>query len=156
MEAMRHLDLTLPTEAQWEYAARAGTTTPWWSGAAPSDLRGAGNLSEGEGGTGWPKDEDIVDGWQRLAPIGSYRANRFGLFDTIGNVWEWCRDAGSYPHAIDPSTGQRVGFDPRIRTTRGGSFESMPARARVSKRDHLIIDNADPDLGLRPAREVER
>ena len=100
--ATRKAGLLLPTEAQWEYACRAGTSTPWWTGADKSELA-----------TGAVFDD------ARLARVGSKVANRFGLFDTAGNVPEWCRDAyGDYSSSkeVDPF----VASGP-FRVVRGGS-----------------------------------
>ena len=113
--ATRKAGLLLPTEAQWEYACRARTNTPWWTGAEEA------NLAKG-----------AVFGDAPLAAIGSKAANRFGLFDTTGNVWEWCRDAyGDYPSSIvaDPL----VASGP-IRVNRGGSWNYVSYVCRSAYR----------------------
>jgi formylglycine-generating enzyme required for sulfatase activity len=69
--------IELPTEAQWEYGCRAGTTTPWWTGAEEASLEGAANIRI----------------WFSPIAIGRLRANPFGLHDVHGNLWEWCQDA---------------------------------------------------------------
>src|SRR5262249_20237304 len=73
--ALTRVGLDLPTEAQWEYATRAGTTTPWWTGPDPAAIVGGAVI-----GTAGPE------------PVGSRRPNPFGLYDAVGNVGVWCRD----------------------------------------------------------------
>ncbi|MBM3889284.1 MAG: formylglycine-generating enzyme family protein, partial [Verrucomicrobia bacterium] len=68
----------LPTEAEWEYGCRAGTTTPWWSGGSKADFYRVG----------WGEDNSRG----KTQPVGQKEANRFGLHDVHGNVWEWCAD----------------------------------------------------------------
>src|SRR5262245_14637069 len=99
-ELMRRLQLTLPTEAQWEYAARAGTETIWWTGGEKESLEGAANLADVANQRmmqaslgGGDVEAWLDDGHARSSPVGSYRANPFGLHDVVGNVSEWCRDS---------------------------------------------------------------
>jgi formylglycine-generating enzyme required for sulfatase activity len=113
--ATRKAGLLLPTEAQWEYACRAGTNTPWWTGAEETDLA-----------------QGAVFGAAPLAAVGTKAANRFGLFDTAGNVWEWCRDTyGDYPSSIvaDPF----VASGPH-RVLRGGSWDYASVHCRAAYR----------------------
>jgi formylglycine-generating enzyme required for sulfatase activity len=79
--------LALPTEAQWEYACRAGTDTPWITGRDVTRLREVANIAG--------VDDD--DGYSLHAPVGSFAPNAFGLFDVHGNVAEWCQDVWSLP-----------------------------------------------------------
>ena len=74
----------LPSESEWEYAARAGTTTPWYWGHRVEDLCEYAN--------GSTPDNGCDDGWERTAPVGSFRPNGFGLHDMSGNVKEWVED----------------------------------------------------------------
>jgi len=128
--ALRKVGLQLPTEAQWEYACRAGTNTPWWTGAEETDL------AKGE-----------VFGDAPLAAIGSKAANRFGLFDTVGNVWEWCRDAyGDYPSSI---VGDPLVDSGPNRVVRGGSWSSSSFDCRSAFRDGDDPGLAYRDLGFR-------
>ncbi|MCA8968380.1 MAG: protein kinase [Planctomycetes bacterium] len=106
--AVRAYGLDLPTEAQWEYAARAGTSTPWWSGRSVDDLvlsngHAAANIADACAEETGAAPSDICiderDGWPLAARVDALRPNRFGLHHVLGNVWEWCRDpyCSAYP-----------------------------------------------------------
>lgn len=132
----------LPTETEWEYAARGGTTTAFWWG---DDARAGFANCRGCGG----------DGGRRTLPIGSYQANPFGLFDTAGNVAEWVEGCwtDSYRSAVG-ATGPRAGDPCKQRVVRGGSFDAGPRFVRSSSRFPY-----DPDLryysnGFRVLREL--
>ncbi len=133
------LSLDLPTEAQWEYAARAGTEGPHYGGSnhALEDL--AWFLGNSGGGT---------------RPVGRKRPNAWGLYDMLGNVWEWCadgtRDYGTQPR-IDP-VGAR---NDSLRVLRGGSWHSHAGRARTAFRLANRRDHQDSHIGFRVTRRGE-
>ena len=159
-ETLRRLGLVLPNEAQWEYAARAGTRTPWSTGAKRETLAGAANLAdafyEHNGGpASWTYENWLEDGWSLHAPVGSYLPNAFGLHDTLGNVWEWCRDTfASYDAAQIVEEGGREISEHRV--CRGGAFSLGASDARCSVRFHGPASARNYDLGLRPALELAR
>lgn len=148
--------LALPTEAQWEYACRAGTTTPW--AVAKSALVRFANLGDAAvKRAGAPYEvEPWDDGFVIHAPVGSFAANGFGLYDTVGNVWEWCRDEmGAYGSeragdGLRPSTGA----DNRI--VRGGSYSVTAVRARSAIRGGNAPEVRVGGLGCRAARLLAR
>jgi serine/threonine protein kinase/formylglycine-generating enzyme required for sulfatase activity len=155
----------LPTEAQWEYACRAGTTTPWATGDDEASLFAQANLadgaSSGEFPSDWPHHPGVDDGHSAHAPVGSYAANRFGLHDMHGNVREWCRDGiRHYGRDIaQPGTGERGGSPPGmrgdtsgLRIERGGSYRDVARDLRSSGRSYSQVGTRAPTLGLRPAR----
>jgi formylglycine-generating enzyme required for sulfatase activity len=160
MRVLARLALELPTEAQWERAARAGTQMPWWTGPVPLSLQGAANLADlsvERAGGQWPQIERwLDDGFYRHGPVDLLRANPFGLHGVHGNVWEWCRDDfGAYELAARAGDGLRADAPPGLAVGRGGGFVNNAAYCRVSLRD------ARPDaphalFGLRPARALER
>ncbi|MGA2497941.1 MAG: formylglycine-generating enzyme family protein [Tepidisphaeraceae bacterium] len=130
----------LPTEAEWEYACRAGTKTAYPWGDNPDDGKGWANgfdqsLKKKLPDT--PADRSFFnwdDGFAFTSPVGSFKANAFGLCDMIGNAWQWCQDRyGHYDTgaATDPG-GPNTGS---LRMLRGGSWRSAPARCRSASRD---------------------
>jgi formylglycine-generating enzyme required for sulfatase activity len=164
-DVLHRLGLVLPTEAQWEYAARAGTDSVWWTGNEKEsiDVEGAGNLADGltkkKGGpSAWAYEDWLEDGWAVHAPVGTFLANGFGLHDTIGNVWEWCRDRfGGYDGDVQPGDGLRIlrkVTDPRDRVSRGGHFGSTAARARSAYRSFYAAESGGGTMGVRPARVI--
>ncbi len=160
-ETLPRLSLELPTEAQWEYAARAGTSTVWWSGNEQESLREVGNIADGyakeHGGAGWPTlfESWLDDGNTAPAVVGSYRANAFGLHDVIGNVWEWCRDRyGRYGTEVRRGDGEHLVDDPRTRVSRGGGFFFSAVNARSASRNHDPPVYRRGGLGARPARRI--
>jgi len=161
-DVLARLGLVLPTEAQWEYAARAGTSTVWWTGNEKESIgaANAGNLADGwtkrKGGPPtWQYEEWLEDGWVVHAPVGTFTANGFGLHDTIGNVWEWCRDGhGGYKSDVAADDGLRKSTDLRDRVTRGGGYIHTATLARSAVRDVSAPEFRDGDLGVRPARVI--
>ena len=134
----------LPTEAEWEYTARAGTKTPYWWGR---DI-GKGHANCDGCGSRWDNKE--------TAPVGSFPANPFGLYDTVGNVWEWVADCwhGGYQGAPTDGSAWRDNCQGDRRVVRGGSWGSLPWLARVSFRNRGVPAARYGDSGLRLARDL--
>ena len=133
----------LPTEAEWEYAARAGTETRFYTGDKDSDLDRAGWYGNNSGG--------------QTHPVGEKEPNKFGLHDMHGNVWEWVEDDwhGSYEGA--PVDGGRAWIDgPRDerRVFRGGSWYNVARDCRSAIRSYWTPGKRDDDVGFRLSRSV--
>lgn len=158
----------LPSEAEWEYAARAGTNTefPWEGGAAKACLHA--NVLDGDGmadgalavfggAGGMPAAVPCRDGFAGAAPVGSYPPNAFGLYDMVGNVWEWTQDCYVAPYPADaPRDGRAyevAGACPR-RAVRGGSWMSAAFRNRVTWRGRDPEDQVSWIFGFRVARDL--
>ena len=131
----------LPSEAEWEYAARAGTETAYWWGDGIGSNRANCNGS----GSEWSG--------QQTAPVGSFEPNSWGLHDTVGNVWEWVQDPwhGNYEGApSDGSVWEQGGSEPRV--LRGGSWNVLLGNARASSRNYFFNpDNRYLNVGFRLA-----
>ncbi|MEK0081939.1 formylglycine-generating enzyme family protein [Benzoatithermus flavus] len=137
----------LPTEAEWEYAARGGTRTARFWGADEDDAARYANLKERPG---LPTDGHVV-----TAPVGSLAPNPFGLHDMLGNVSEWVEDAylpGADRYG-DRRRNPKVEGDGRLRVRRGGSFDDPPRIVRTSARDFYAADFAVPQTGFRLVME---
>ena len=138
---------TLPSEAQWEYACRAGTTTPFHFGATltPDLANYDGNRTYGEGPKGVYRQETRA--------VAVFPANPWGLYDMHGNVWEWCLDQwhANYQGApVDGSAWLDSDFiKEHKRLLRGGSWDNHPALCRSAYRDDGPPDYRDDDFGFR-------
>ncbi len=131
----------LLTEAEWEYAARAGSTTayPWGSSI------GSGNANGRDSGSQWSG--------RQTAPVGSFAANAFGLHDMIGNVWEWTQDCARDDLNGQPADGSAfTSGSCGIRVLRGGSWSYVPALLRSAIRDWDAPGDRYSNVGFRVAR----
>lgn len=146
----------LPTEAEWEYACRAGTTTRYWHGDETERVIAVGNVGDETAKARfpkWPSDNEGRDGYVFTAPVGQFRPNPFGLYDMHGNVCEWCadwRDRAYYRHSpvADPK-GPDSGV---ARVHRGGSWRSYVHACRSSYRGLRNPEGCNCTLGFRVAQ----
>lgn len=132
----------LPTEAEWEYACRAGTTTPFHFGDTISTEQANydGNFAYGAGKKG------ICRG--KTTPVDAFPANAWGLHDMHGNLWQWCQDSyGDYPKTdVTDPPGPAKG-DTRV--IRGGTWYTGPSVCRSARRDGFSANNRDKYYGFR-------
>jgi len=137
--ALARIGLDLPTEAQWEYAIRAWTDTPWWIGSHGLSLRYVCNL-----------DGDRFDSSQVTTPVGVFWPNGFGLHDMLGNVMEWCLDSqGDYPEVASEDPVHETDAPEKI--ARGGSWAVGIGAARSASREVVKYDFDGRQIGVRPA-----
>ena len=133
----------LPTEAEWEYAARAGSATRFSFGDDPAELFHYGNCKSGQQG----------DGYDGLAPVGSFKPNRWGLYDMYGNAWEWVEDwYGAYGAA--PEVDPQGPAEDKQRVRRGGSYEIKAENCRSSIRKGTSPNSSFRTYGLRLAQDL--
>ena len=138
----------LPSEAEWEYAARAGTETKyWWGNTASHEYA---NYGEDECCGGLAKGKDR---WEYTSPVGSFSANQFGLYDTVGNVWEWVADGWHKNYTNAPNDGRTwtVDADDSSRVLRGGSWNYFPSYVRAAYRYWYDRLNRNIVVGFRVA-----
>lgn len=149
----------LLSEAEWEYAARGGAVGDYsWNSSAGSPCEHA-NVYDATGarhnGFDWPAF-DCDDGYAQAAPVGSFAPNAFGLYDMLGNVWEWTADCYVAPYPSTPIDGSAIAVagDCERRTVRGGSWITRPSRQRLTFRGRDPPDTRYSYFGLRVARSL--
>ena len=150
--------LLLPNEAQWEHAARAGTTTVYWTGDDPKTLSMRENLRDRTRlevlGVLGAEPTSIEDGFVLNAPVGALEPNPFGLFDMLGNVAEWCGNTfvvNQNPNDSRPATrGDQV-----VHVIRGGSYDTHWRSARCAGRYLIRGETRSGTIGFRVARAIE-
>ena len=134
----------LPNEAEWEYAARAGTRTAHWWG----DSIGSGNANCDGCGSGWDN--------QQTAPVGSFQANLFGLSDVLGNAWEWTEDCWNENYVDAPQDGSAwTTGDCASHVMRGGDWHNHPWALRSTSRSGASADRRANYIGFRIAKTYQ-
>jgi formylglycine-generating enzyme required for sulfatase activity len=134
----------LPSEAEWEYAARAGTQTARWWG----DAIGQANA----------KCDGCIDfeSNRQPVPVGRFPPNAFGLYDMLGNAWQWTQDCWRTNYMGAPSDGSpQRDVNCSMSVFRGGSWNSLPWVLRSATRRGMDIDSASSDIGFRVAKTLE-
>ena len=144
----------LPTEAEWEYAARAGSRTPFpWGDELEPNGEHRMNVFQGR----FPGENTAADGFAGTAPVDTFPTNDFGLYNMTGNVWEWCGDwydASFY--ARSPRWGPRGPAEGTHKVMRGGSYlchRSYCRRYRGSARQGTEPSSTTGNLGFRVAAD---
>jgi formylglycine-generating enzyme required for sulfatase activity len=139
----------LPTEAEWEYAARAGTSTPYYSGYELTTDRA--NYD----GVDYPRDGSPGIYRQITTPVGSFAPNGFGLTDMEGNVWEWVEDCWDADYRGVPSDGSaRQTGDCNRRVVRAGVFNNTPVYLRSAFRFWEVGELRSAFIGFRVVRDL--
>ena len=150
----------LPTEAEWEYAARAGSRTRYNSGDDPQSLLAVANMFDADAKINWPQwTAYALQGHDRFAftaPVGSFAPNAFGLYDMHGNAWEWVNDwYDEHYYAHSPLNDPPGPADGNVRVRRGGSWHTWPFYARSSYRNWNSPDTRYTLVGMRLLREAK-
>ena len=146
---------SLPSEAQWERAARGGLESQPYPWGDELTLGGEYRMNVWQGV--FPTENALEDGWYATCPVDEYPPNGFGLFNTTGNVWEWCHDWFDVFHDPAPPTNPAGPPDGDLKVLKGGSFlchESYCLRYRTAARMALTPDSATSNTGFRCVRAL--
>ena len=152
----------LPSEAEWEYAARAGTTTPFYWGMTMrrSDANyGLDDVPVVDGKLVFKPMAQGADRWKYTSPVGAFPANPFGLYDMAGNAWQFVEDCWHPDYLGAPNDGSaRTDGKCDERIVRGGSWLKPPAGERPAKRGEAKVDDlyGNHEIGFRVVRDLDR
>jgi len=155
----------LPTEAEWEYACRAGTETRYYFGDDPEKMVEYGNVADRtliekypiwRPNFGFAAAKPLLakDGYATCAPVGRFKPNAWGLYDMHGNVWQWCADkADLYYYRQSPTNDPKgPSGEESFRVRRGGCFDSLAVYARSAEREWAPWYLSRYNIGFRVAR----
>jgi formylglycine-generating enzyme len=148
----------LPSEAEWEYAARAGTKTSRFWGNNPDEACKYANVADITAKKKWPRWTVFFcdDGFSVSSPVGSFKPNGFGLYDMLGDVWQWCEDVyESRAYAKLPQNNPVYEGVGESRVIRGGGWSNGPMGIRSSHRVGLTPSFGHHALGFRLVRDVK-
>ncbi|MSO97497.1 MAG: formylglycine-generating enzyme family protein [Rhodospirillaceae bacterium] len=154
----------LPTEAEWEYAAKAGSSTTWPWGEDETQACKYMNTYDLDAKDKIPPERAVRweatncrDGFAEAAPVGSFPANAFGLHDMLGNVWEWNEDCSPKLYAAKPDDGSAYQHEKLcdMRSVRGGSWQTRQSRNRPTFRGRDPELRASHIFGFRVARDLD-
>ena len=131
------------SEAEWEYSARAGTTSSYWWGRKPGTSNAHCFNCKSEYNTSKP------------AKIGTYKPNPYGIYDTAGNLYEWVHDCYHRNYKEAPTDGSVwEGGDCKVRIARGGAYHSPASSMRVENREKFNSSRGQYNVGIRLARDL--
>lgn len=148
----------LPSEAEWEYSARAGTTTARYWGNSADQACGYANVADQTAQVQIPRTSswtvhNCTDGFAHTSPVRSFNPNAFGLYDMIGNVWEWVEDSWHDSYNDAPIDGSAWHGDTQ-HVLRGGSWDDIPQISRVAARNRNEAADRFDDFGFRIERPL--
>lgn len=160
LSAQEGVRYRLPTEAEWEYACRAGSRTRYAGSDDPQSLLATANTFDTDASVFWPRWQDQAlsghDGHAFTAPVGSYRPNAFGLYDMLGNAWEWTADwYGDSAYTQSSLNDPKGPADGNVRVRRGGSWHTWALYARCAYRNWNTPQTRYTLVGIRLLREVK-
>jgi formylglycine-generating enzyme required for sulfatase activity len=149
----------LPTEAEWEYACRAGTTGRSYNGNDPEKLTEIANVWDAAAKENVSRSSNnnlnSSDGWAFTSPVGEFRPNNFGLYDMIGNAWEWCSDwYGEDYYSKSPHRDPTGPISGSHRIQRGGGWYNWAVRCRSATRAHGVPGYRHCSVGFRVVRSA--
>jgi formylglycine-generating enzyme required for sulfatase activity len=152
----------LPTEAEWEYACRAGTKTARFWGDNREGVAEYANVADQSLAAATKEKPDPEryfqhdDGYPFTSPVGSFRPNQFGLYDMLGNVWEWCQDhwVENYKNAPINGAARTTPDSTASRVLRGGAWNDNPRNVRAGSRNRDVPRNRGNYTGFRVARTL--